>query len=216
MEFQLSIGVAVLCLPWLRWKQPQLERPIRVNLFWPILYLLCTIFVTAVPMAASPYETGMGVLMILSSVPVYYVFVYWPKPRWFQQGSASVTTFLQKIFVVVGKSKTAKVWATETYLIYFRNMCVIVKILRHQRNRSIYFRFYWFFETDQPTRLHQLVVTWVCNFAFLNLYISSSNLQNTQWVFRGFSYLMWVGWSVYLLLLHIPTLQYEVILLFTK
>ncbi|XP_018564687.1 Y+L amino acid transporter 2 [Anoplophora glabripennis] len=104
----LSIGVAVLCLPWLRWKQPDLERPIKVSLFWPILYLLCTIFVTAVPMAASPYETGMGVLMILSSVPVYYIFVYWPKPKWFQQGSSNATMFLQKIFVVVGKSKTAK------------------------------------------------------------------------------------------------------------
>ncbi|KAJ8917859.1 hypothetical protein NQ315_010772 [Exocentrus adspersus] len=104
----LSIGVAVLCLPWLRWKQPDLERPIKVNLFWPILYLLCTIFVVAVPMVASPYDTGMGVLMILSSIPVYFVFVYWPKPKWFQRGSSSATKFLQKIFVVVGKSKTAK------------------------------------------------------------------------------------------------------------
>ncbi|CAH1115167.1 unnamed protein product [Psylliodes chrysocephalus] len=104
----LSIGVAVLCLPWLRWKQPDLVRPIRVNLFWPILYLLCTIFVTAVPMAASPYETGMGMLMILSSIPVYYVFVYWPKPEWFQKGSNGATVFLQKIFVVVGKAKAVK------------------------------------------------------------------------------------------------------------
>jgi len=28
----LSIGVAVACLPYLRWKQPDLERPIKVNL----------------------------------------------------------------------------------------------------------------------------------------------------------------------------------------
>ncbi|XP_056637626.1 Y+L amino acid transporter 2 [Diorhabda sublineata] len=97
----LSIGAAVLCLPWLRWKQPDLNRPIKVNLIWPILYLACTIFVTAVPMAASPYETGMGLLMILSSIPVYFVFVYWRKPDWFKKKSNDVTIFLQKIFVVV-------------------------------------------------------------------------------------------------------------------
>lgn len=86
LEFQLSIGVAVLCLPWLRWAQPNLPRPIRVPLVFPIVYLLATIFVTVVPMYASPVETGYGILMILSSIPVYLVFIAWKnKPIWFQK-----------------------------------------------------------------------------------------------------------------------------------
>ncbi|CAH1997380.1 unnamed protein product [Acanthoscelides obtectus] len=105
----LSIGASVFCIPWLRWKRPELDRPIKVNLFWPVLYLACTVFVTAVPMVASPYETGMGLLMILSSVPVYFVFIHWPKPKWFHKGSNEATKFLQKMFVVVGKAKTEKV-----------------------------------------------------------------------------------------------------------
>ncbi len=28
----LAIGTAVFCLPWLRWKRPDMDRPIRVNL----------------------------------------------------------------------------------------------------------------------------------------------------------------------------------------
>lgn len=88
---------------------PDLERPIKVNLFWPILYIACTIFITAVPMAASPYDTGLGLLMILSSIPVYYVFIYWPKPMWFQRGSETVTVLMQKVLVVAGKAKTVKV-----------------------------------------------------------------------------------------------------------
>lgn len=56
---QLSIGVSVLCLPWLRWSQPNLSRPIKVNLFFPIIYILATLFVTIVPMYASPVETGI-------------------------------------------------------------------------------------------------------------------------------------------------------------
>ncbi|GJQ85027.1 hypothetical protein Trydic_g3688 [Trypoxylus dichotomus] len=105
----LSIGVSVLCLPWLRWKQPNLERPIRVNLIWPVLYLAATIFVTAVPMVASPVETGIGILMILTSIPVYVIFIMWQnKPLWFAKGSASITAMLQRLLVVVGKSKTAR------------------------------------------------------------------------------------------------------------
>ncbi|XP_022917948.1 large neutral amino acids transporter small subunit 1 [Onthophagus taurus] len=106
----LSIGVSVLCLPWLRWKQPNLERPIKVNLIWPILYLLATAFVTAVPMIASPVETGIGLLMILSSIPVYFVFILWKdKPQWFAKGTYGVTITFQRLLMVVGKAKSAKV-----------------------------------------------------------------------------------------------------------
>ncbi|XP_034254135.1 Y+L amino acid transporter 2 isoform X1 [Thrips palmi] len=106
----LSIGVAVLCLPWLRWKQPDLARPIKVNLFFPIAYILCSIFVTVVPMFASPYETLYGTLMILSSVPVYFVFISWKnKPKAFQRAVVEATRCLQKLMLVVGKQNPSKV-----------------------------------------------------------------------------------------------------------
>ncbi|XP_018318418.1 large neutral amino acids transporter small subunit 1 isoform X2 [Agrilus planipennis] len=105
----LSIGVAVLCVPWLRWKAPDMERPIKVNLIWPILYLLATIFVTAVPMIASPVETGIGILMILTAVPVYALCIMWTdKPVWFVKGTTEITMTLQRLLMVVGKNKTAQ------------------------------------------------------------------------------------------------------------
>ncbi|KAH1009775.1 hypothetical protein HUJ04_002083 [Dendroctonus ponderosae] len=110
----LSIGVSVLCLPWLRWKRPDLERPIKVNLFWPISYILATIFVTVVPMIASPYETGMGVLMILSSVPVYFLCIAWTnKPVWFQSGLCFITVLIQKVLVVVDEASDRSVRTEE-------------------------------------------------------------------------------------------------------
>ncbi|XP_037890793.1 Y+L amino acid transporter 2 isoform X2 [Glossina fuscipes] len=106
----LSIGVAVLCLPWLRWAQPNLPRPIRVPLIFPIVYLIATVFVTVVPMYASPVETGYGILMILSSIPVYLIFIAWKsKPLWFQKSMVTVTRFLQKVLMVLGKTKPAQV-----------------------------------------------------------------------------------------------------------
>lgn len=94
----MSIGAAVLCLPWLRWKQPDLERPIKVNLLFPLFYLLATLFVVIVPMVASPVETGYGCLMILSSIPVYAVFVAWKsKPKWFNTSLSML--FMNKLFI---------------------------------------------------------------------------------------------------------------------
>jgi len=102
----ISIGLAVLCIPWLRWKHPEWERPIKVHMIWPILYILATIFITVVPMIAKPFETGMGCVIILTAVPVYFLFVYWKnKPRIIRKLLNSITIFLQKILVVVAPVK---------------------------------------------------------------------------------------------------------------
>ncbi|CAH1404321.1 unnamed protein product [Nezara viridula] len=102
----LSIGVAVLCLPWLRWKQPNLPRPIKVHLIFPVLYILCTLFVTIVPIMASPVETGIGCIMILTSIPVYLIFIKWKnKPRFFTDAVGKVTQILQKATMSVAPMK---------------------------------------------------------------------------------------------------------------
>lgn len=86
-----------------------MERPIKVSLIWPVLYLIATVFVTAVPMAVTPVETGIGILMILSSIPVYVICIMWKeKPKWFVRFTANTTTTLQRLLIVVGKSKTAQ------------------------------------------------------------------------------------------------------------
>ncbi|CAH2234737.1 jg20964 [Pararge aegeria aegeria] len=84
----LSIGAAVLCLPVLRYKQPNLERPIKVNLFFPVVYIICTIAVVAFPAYASPSETGVGCLMILTAVPVYLLLL---EPRTRLKGLGAIT-----------------------------------------------------------------------------------------------------------------------------
>merc|ERR1719282_933388 len=65
----VSIGLAVFCIPWLRWKHPEWERPIKVHMIFPIMYILATIFITVVPMIAKPFETCMGCVIILTAVP---------------------------------------------------------------------------------------------------------------------------------------------------
>merc|ERR1719384_2935021 len=100
--FCVSIGLAVFCIPWLRWKQPDWERPIKVNLIFPIVYILCTIFITVVPMIITPVETAIGLGIIATAVPVYFLFIAWRnKPAAIQSLSCEVTALLQKVLVVV-------------------------------------------------------------------------------------------------------------------
>ncbi|XP_066969959.1 large neutral amino acids transporter small subunit 1 isoform X2 [Macrobrachium rosenbergii] len=96
----VSIGLAVACVPWLRYTAPNLERPIKVNLFWPIIYILATIVITIVPMFAAPVETGIGVGIISTGIPVYLIFIKMRKPEIIRRFLKSIDTFLQKVMLV--------------------------------------------------------------------------------------------------------------------
>lgn len=90
----LAIGTAVVCVPYLRYTQPDLERPIKVHLFWPYLYIVCTLFIVIVPCVADPYGTGLGICIILTGVPVYLFFIAWKnKPLWFQRAISKFTRY---------------------------------------------------------------------------------------------------------------------------
>nr|XP_053628358.1 large neutral amino acids transporter small subunit 1-like [Cherax quadricarinatus] len=103
----VSIGLAVLCVPWLRWKAPELERPIKVNLIWPVLYIIATILITIVPMVAAPIETGIGVGIISTGIPVYLLFIKVRKPVWIKRGLNNLNIVLQKVMMVCQPEKAA-------------------------------------------------------------------------------------------------------------
>jgi len=98
----VSIGLAVFCLPWLRWKHPEWDRPIKVHLIFPIMYVLATCFITLVPMIVTPIETATGLGIIATGVPVYFLFIEWKnKPAAVKKLSIMLTVLLQKLLVVV-------------------------------------------------------------------------------------------------------------------
>jgi solute carrier family 7 (L-type amino acid transporter), member 8 len=48
-------------------------------------------------MYASPRDTGYGILMILTSVPVYFLFIAWRnKPKWFIRMMGKLGKFKKK------------------------------------------------------------------------------------------------------------------------
>ena len=94
-----------------------------MNLIFPVIYILATIFITVVPMIITPVETGavcppelwmikinsisaIGLAIIATAVPVYFLFISWRnKPAALQTLSGSVTSLLQRLLVVVPPSK---------------------------------------------------------------------------------------------------------------
>jgi L-type amino acid transporter 8 len=103
----LSIGLSVVALLWFRWKRPDMPRPIKVGLIWPILYVAASVFLVVFPLYASPVETGFGCLIIATGIPVYFIFVAWKnKPKVFLNGMLKFNLFIQKLLLVVPEEKS--------------------------------------------------------------------------------------------------------------
>lgn len=94
------IMLSVSAVLYFRWKQPDMPRPIKVNILVPIFYVIICIFLIIVPIFEVPAEVGMGVVITLSGIPFYFICVAWKhKPEWFQTKINFSTSFFQKLFL---------------------------------------------------------------------------------------------------------------------
>lgn len=103
-----AIAMAVVALLVFRKTRPNADRPVKVWLGWPIIYIVFSIFLTVLPIWASPVESGLGILVILSGVPVYFVCIVWKnKPKSFNNLIDNLTIAIQKTLIVASESKTS-------------------------------------------------------------------------------------------------------------
>ncbi|XP_076758758.1 solute carrier family 7 member genderblind isoform X2 [Xylocopa sonorina] len=94
------IMLSVAGILWLRYKRPNMDRPIKMPLWIPITFVAICAFLVFVPCYERPYEVGIGTLITLSGVPAYFVGVKWKnKPLWFQQLNLEITYTVQKLFM---------------------------------------------------------------------------------------------------------------------
>lgn len=73
----LFITLSVAGLLWLRYKQPDLERPIKVNICLPIFFFVVCTFLVLLPVFEKPVETGISALITLTGIPVYLATIAW-------------------------------------------------------------------------------------------------------------------------------------------
>lgn len=98
----LFYGVTVAGQIVLRWKKPDIPRPIKISLLFPIIYLLFWAFLLIFSLWSEPVVCGIGLAIMLTGVPVYFLGVYWQhKPKCFNDFIESLTLVSQKMCVVV-------------------------------------------------------------------------------------------------------------------
>eukprot|EP00088_Acartia_fossae_P009801 TRINITY_DN14808_c0_g1_i11.p1 TRINITY_DN14808_c0_g1~~TRINITY_DN14808_c0_g1_i11.p1 ORF type:complete len:504 (-),score=55.78 TRINITY_DN14808_c0_g1_i11:477-1988(-) len=95
------ITLSVGALLYLRYKEPERNRPIKVNLVLPILFfLLCSILV-CVPIFTQPWDVGFGLVIVASGIPVYFLFCRFKKPAWLQNIFWSLECTVQKLCIAL-------------------------------------------------------------------------------------------------------------------
>ncbi|CAH0404915.1 unnamed protein product [Chilo suppressalis] len=94
----LSVGASVVGMLWLRRKKPDIPRPIKVNIVIPLLFLIAIACLVIIPAITQPIDTAIGLGILLSGIPVYYICVKWQtKPDSYNVVSAHTLRFLQKL-----------------------------------------------------------------------------------------------------------------------
>lgn len=98
MFIMLSVGG----LLWLRIKQPNTKRPIKVNIILPVVFFLISLFLVVLPFFSQPLETSIGAGIMLSGIPVYFLTIYWKdKPLAYRKFIHVLTEYVQRILYSV-------------------------------------------------------------------------------------------------------------------
>ncbi|KPJ06456.1 Y+L amino acid transporter 2 [Papilio machaon] len=97
-------AIFILCsvagLLWMRYTRPELDRPIRVSLVFPMIFLVVCTFLVVFSCFNNPMEVGIGVAFIAIGVPFFYVFIVWKdKLTWMQSACNSFNLTCSKVFL---------------------------------------------------------------------------------------------------------------------
>ena len=102
--YWLTVGLSVFGQIYLRHVRPDMLRPLKVHISFPISFSLVCLFLVIAPFFSDTLESLVGVGVLLTGFPVYWFFIYLPKekrPEIILTMSRACTEFCQKLYPVV-------------------------------------------------------------------------------------------------------------------
>lgn len=98
----LSVVASIAALLWLRYKQPDLPRPIKVHLSLPIIFIVLCLVLVLLPTFKDPTNLLVGIAITLSGMPVYYACIRWRnKPKLYGRLAHASERFCQIMFSTI-------------------------------------------------------------------------------------------------------------------
>ncbi|ODN06060.1 Y+L amino acid transporter 2 [Orchesella cincta] len=95
----VSLAVAA-GLIYLRWTKPDLHRPMKVSLFFPISFGIICLFLIILPLYVDPIKQIIAIAILLTGLPVHYFFVKKRGlPAAIDDFTRNVTILVQKLFL---------------------------------------------------------------------------------------------------------------------
>jgi len=104
--YWLTVGLSILGQIYLRFKKPEIPRPIKFNLVFPISFTAICVFLVIVPYFTETIESLIGTAILATGFPLYFAFIYHGGivPKYFYKITNKITIFMQKVIPVFHES----------------------------------------------------------------------------------------------------------------
>ncbi|KAM9308889.1 Y+L amino acid transporter 2-like [Gastrophryne carolinensis] len=94
---------------YLRIKRPDIPRPVKLSLFFPVIYCICSVFLVVVPLYSDPIDSLVGIAVVLSGAPVYYLCIHLSpekRPKFVKKCLDHISLYTQKMCMCTADQST--------------------------------------------------------------------------------------------------------------